>query len=187
VGYLRDVRTQDATTVFLTTHYLEEAEEADRVCVIDHGKIAMIGTPDEMKRQLLDRAILLDASDRPTLMSELLRPRPRPDARRDRPRPRHLRRRDGTTDHLADPDAAVRPPRPRPKPRGSLRGTPPAPRRGGSRMTTQPTPQPAAPRPAPDPVAASAREVNATFAIAWREILRAVKSPGSLAFTSSSR
>lgn len=70
-SYLRDVRTQDATTVFLTTHYLEEAEEADRVCVIDHGKIAMIGTPDEMKRQLLDRAILLDASDRRTLMSEL--------------------------------------------------------------------------------------------------------------------
>ena len=70
-AYLRDVRAKDATTVFLTTHYLEEAEEADRVCVIDHGKIAMIGTPDEMKRRLLDRAILLDASDRPTLMSEL--------------------------------------------------------------------------------------------------------------------
>jgi ABC-2 type transport system ATP-binding protein len=69
--YLRDVRTKDSTTVFLTTHYLEEAEEADRVCVIDHGKIAMIGTPDDMKRRLLDRAILLDAADRPSLLTEL--------------------------------------------------------------------------------------------------------------------
>ena len=42
--------TPDGTTIFLTTHYLEEAEEADRVCVIDHGRIAVIGTPDEMKR-----------------------------------------------------------------------------------------------------------------------------------------
>jgi ABC-2 type transport system ATP-binding protein len=69
--YLREVRNEDATTVFLTTHYLEEAEEADRVCVIDHGKIAVLGTPDELKRQLLDRSLVLDAVDRPTLMQEL--------------------------------------------------------------------------------------------------------------------
>jgi ABC-2 type transport system ATP-binding protein len=69
--YLREVRNADGTTIFLTTHYLEEAEEADRVCVIDHGKIAVIATPDELKRQLLDRSILLDADDRPALLSEL--------------------------------------------------------------------------------------------------------------------
>jgi ABC-2 type transport system ATP-binding protein len=70
-AYLREVRNEDHTTIFLTTHYLEEAEEADRVCVIDHGRIAMIGTPDDMKRELLDRAILLDAADRPSLIAEL--------------------------------------------------------------------------------------------------------------------
>jgi ABC-2 type transport system ATP-binding protein len=69
--YLHEVRSEDGTTVFLTTHYLEEAEEADRVCVIDHGRIAMIGSPDEMKRQLLDRSIVLDAPDRPALVTEL--------------------------------------------------------------------------------------------------------------------
>jgi ABC-2 type transport system ATP-binding protein len=69
--YLRQVRNTDGTTIFLTTHYLEEAEEADRVCVIDHGRIAMIGTPDEMKAALLERSILLDASDRPALLREL--------------------------------------------------------------------------------------------------------------------
>jgi ABC-2 type transport system ATP-binding protein len=69
--YLREVRNADGTTVFLTTHYLDEAEDADRVCVIDHGRIAVIGTVDEMKRELLDRSILLDAVDREGLRAEL--------------------------------------------------------------------------------------------------------------------
>ncbi len=69
--YLREVRNQDGTTVFLTTHYLEEAEEADRVCVIDHGRIATLGTPDELKHRLLERAVVVDAEDRAALEREL--------------------------------------------------------------------------------------------------------------------
>ena len=69
--YLREVRAADGTTIFLTTHYLEEAEGADRVCVIDHGRIAIIGTPDELKHQLLDRSIVVDAVDRSALRTEL--------------------------------------------------------------------------------------------------------------------
>jgi ABC-2 type transport system ATP-binding protein len=69
--YLREVRAADATTIFLTTHYLEEAEGADRVCVIDHGRIAIIGTPAELKHQLLDRSIVVDAVDRNALRTEL--------------------------------------------------------------------------------------------------------------------
>jgi ABC-2 type transport system ATP-binding protein len=45
VGALRDA----GTTVILTTHYLEEAERlADRVVIIDHGKLVIEGTPDEL-------------------------------------------------------------------------------------------------------------------------------------------
>jgi ABC-2 type transport system ATP-binding protein len=69
--YLHRVREADGTTVFLTTHYLDEAEEADRVCVIDHGRIAVIGTPDELKGQLLQRSIVVDSADRPALAAEL--------------------------------------------------------------------------------------------------------------------
>jgi ABC-2 type transport system ATP-binding protein len=69
--HLRDVRNTDGTTIFLTTHYLEEAEEADRVCVIDAGRIAVIGTPAELKRELIDRSVVLDAADRPALIAEL--------------------------------------------------------------------------------------------------------------------
>ena len=36
-------------TVFLTTHYMEEAANAKHVCIIDHGKVLMSGTPFELK------------------------------------------------------------------------------------------------------------------------------------------
>ena len=70
--YLREVRNEDGTTVFLTTHYLDEAEGADRVCVIDHGKVAVDATPDELKNRLLERTLMLDALDREALRSELV-------------------------------------------------------------------------------------------------------------------
>jgi len=36
--------------VFLTTHYVEEAEPCDRVAVLDRGRLAALGTPAELKR-----------------------------------------------------------------------------------------------------------------------------------------
>ena len=48
------------TTVFLTTHYLEEADAlCDRVAIIDHGRIVAEGTPDELKRQFSGDVITL--------------------------------------------------------------------------------------------------------------------------------
>lgn len=43
--YLREVRREEDTTIFLTTHYLEESEEADRVCIVGGGKVVSFGTP----------------------------------------------------------------------------------------------------------------------------------------------
>jgi len=71
--YLVDVRARSGTTVFLTTHYLEEAEEADRVCVIDHGHVVAQGTPTQLKSQLSEDYLLIDAADRADLIAELRR------------------------------------------------------------------------------------------------------------------
>jgi ABC-2 type transport system ATP-binding protein len=46
--YLTQVRIAENTTIFLTTHYLEEAEEADNVCIINQGKIVVEGTPSQI-------------------------------------------------------------------------------------------------------------------------------------------
>src|SRR5688572_28952210 len=48
------------TTVFLTTHYLEEADAlADRLAIIDHGRIVAEGTADELKRQVAGDVVTL--------------------------------------------------------------------------------------------------------------------------------
>jgi ABC-2 type transport system ATP-binding protein len=69
--YLRQVRAETATTIVLTTHYLEEAEEADTICIIDRGKIVSLGTPAEVKADLVQAYLLLDANDRAQLRTEL--------------------------------------------------------------------------------------------------------------------
>ncbi len=71
--YLSQVRREHGTTIFLTTHYLDEAEEADRVCIINHGRIVAHGSPDQVKAQLTETYILLDAENRNQLRDELRR------------------------------------------------------------------------------------------------------------------
>lgn len=48
-GIIETLRTEQGLTVFLTTHYMEEAASASYVVIIDHGCIAAEGTPYELK------------------------------------------------------------------------------------------------------------------------------------------
>ncbi|MDR1774477.1 MAG: ATP-binding cassette domain-containing protein [Clostridioides sp.] len=50
--YINQVRQKSGTTVFLTTHYIDEAEGADRVCIINNGKIAALSSPENLKKTL---------------------------------------------------------------------------------------------------------------------------------------
>lgn len=69
--YLTQVRKSEKMTVFLTTHYLEEAEDADRVCIINKGKIVMEGTPETIKNKLLSEELIVDSKNRNELKTEL--------------------------------------------------------------------------------------------------------------------
>lgn len=48
-NFISDLRTKNGTTVFLTTHYMEEAADADYVIILNKGKIAAEGTPLQLK------------------------------------------------------------------------------------------------------------------------------------------
>jgi ABC-2 type transport system ATP-binding protein len=50
--YIQNLNKKEGITVFFTTHYMEEAEKiADRIAIIDHGKIIAQGTVAELKQQ----------------------------------------------------------------------------------------------------------------------------------------
>ncbi|MDN8548182.1 ABC transporter ATP-binding protein [Microbacterium sp. NM3R9] len=46
---IHELRERSGLTVFLTTHYLEETEQADRVCIIERGRLVAEGTPAELR------------------------------------------------------------------------------------------------------------------------------------------
>jgi ABC-2 type transport system ATP-binding protein len=67
----------EGTTVFLTTHYLEEADAlADRLAIIDQGKIVAEGTADELKRQVAGDVITLGVNGATESVLETVRTQP---------------------------------------------------------------------------------------------------------------
>ena len=60
---IKQLQSKNGMTVFLTTHYMEEAAESDYVIVIDHGEIAAKGTPAELKTRYSSDTLRLFASD----------------------------------------------------------------------------------------------------------------------------
>ena len=78
------------TTVFLTTHYLEEADAlADRLAIIDHGRIVAEGTADELKREVAGDVITIGVDGAVEHVLEAVRAQPfvREASARGRPRP----------------------------------------------------------------------------------------------------
>jgi ABC-2 type transport system ATP-binding protein len=65
------------TTVFLTTHYLDEADAlCDRIAIIDYGKIVAEGTPEELKREVAGDVVTLTVGGPPQAALDLLKGQP---------------------------------------------------------------------------------------------------------------
>ena len=61
--YLLRLREQEGLTIFLTTHYMDEAEYSDRIAVIDHGLIVGLDTPDGLKRSVGGDVVTVEVAD----------------------------------------------------------------------------------------------------------------------------
>jgi len=69
--YLLQLREEHRLTVFLTTHYMEEAEYCDRIAVIDYGRIVALNTPEGLKEQVGGDIITLRTDDDETIEREI--------------------------------------------------------------------------------------------------------------------
>jgi ABC-2 type transport system ATP-binding protein len=62
--YVRVLRDREDITVFLTTHYMDEAENCDRIAIMDSGRIVAMGTPEALKAGVgKDRVQITTADD----------------------------------------------------------------------------------------------------------------------------
>jgi len=61
--YIIEMCRQEGTTVFLTTHYMDEAEKANRIAIIDNGKIVALDTPRKLKKIVGQDIISLKTED----------------------------------------------------------------------------------------------------------------------------
>jgi ABC-2 type transport system ATP-binding protein len=69
--YLRELRRQEGVTIFMTTHYMDEAEFCDRIAIIDMGKIVALGTPDELKARVGGDVITIATADNTVSAGEI--------------------------------------------------------------------------------------------------------------------
>ena len=72
--FIEQLRREEVMTVFLTTHYLEEAEACDQVAFLASGKIIGSGTPESLVRQFGPYVLEIDGTD-PEAIAGLLSPR----------------------------------------------------------------------------------------------------------------
>lgn len=61
--YILELQKQEGMTIFLTTHYMDEANNADRIAIMDDGKIVALDTPAKLKRMVSKDVISIKTDD----------------------------------------------------------------------------------------------------------------------------
>lgn len=61
--YIHSLRNEKGITIFMTTHYMDEAENCDRIGIIDYGKLVAMDTPNELKKKVGGDIITLKTTD----------------------------------------------------------------------------------------------------------------------------
>jgi len=69
--YILRLKKERAMTIFMTTHYMNEAENCDRIAIIDYGKIVALDTPVNLKKQVGGDIISMTSNQKAELKNEL--------------------------------------------------------------------------------------------------------------------
>jgi len=62
-GYIRDLRQREQITIFLTTHYMDEAEYCERIAIMDHGRIIVLDEPQKLKAKVGKDRVQIETDD----------------------------------------------------------------------------------------------------------------------------
>ena len=60
---IKEMQKENNLTIFLTTHYMDEAAQADKIIIIDHGEIQEEGTPSQLKEKYAKNKLVLTPKD----------------------------------------------------------------------------------------------------------------------------
>jgi ABC-2 type transport system ATP-binding protein len=71
--YINELKSREDITIFLTTHYMDEAEHCERIAIIDHGQIVAIDTPEALKASVGKDRVQIHTADDPAAIAELAR------------------------------------------------------------------------------------------------------------------
>jgi ABC-2 type transport system ATP-binding protein len=69
--YINELKAREDITIFLTTHYMDEAENCDRIAIIDNGKIVAIDTPEALKASVGQDRVQIQTVDDPAAIDAL--------------------------------------------------------------------------------------------------------------------
>jgi ABC-2 type transport system ATP-binding protein len=62
-SYIRELKDSEEITIFLTTHYMDEAEYCERIAIMDHGSIIVLDTPEALKESVGKDRVQISTDD----------------------------------------------------------------------------------------------------------------------------
>jgi ABC-2 type transport system ATP-binding protein len=69
--YIRELKEREEITIFMTTHYMDEAEWCDRIAIMDHGEIVALDAPETLKAQVGTDRVTIHTDDNDAAIAAL--------------------------------------------------------------------------------------------------------------------
>ena len=70
-SYIRELKEREEITIFMTTHYMDEAEWCDRIAIMDHGEIVALDSPDALKAGVGTDRVTIHTDDNDSAIAAL--------------------------------------------------------------------------------------------------------------------